>query len=396
MAQKLNGTVIVTYRCNARCTMCNRYKCPSKPEEEISIETIKKLPEMYFTNITGGEPFIREDLKDIVRELYKKSDRIVISTNGFFTDRIVDLCKEFPNIGIRISIEGLEETNNTIRGLDDGFNRGYTTLKKLVEMGMKDVGFGMTVQDANAKDLVELYRLSNDMNMEFATASLHNSFYFVEAKNIIKDREMVGKEFEKLINEMLNSNSPKKWFRAYFNHGLINYIYGQKRLLPCDMAFDTFFIDPYGDVMPCNGTKEKEVMGNLNTQSWDELWNSEQADTVRQKVRACDRQCWMIGSVSPAMHKYIWVPAAWVIKHKFLRYFKQNKYSMYENKICREYRDGVVTKEQLDRLSTCDLNADVNDGLSEKSKMALVGTTGEAIVDADIARQESNKATQIK
>ena len=89
--KKLNGTVIVTYRCNARCSMCNRYKAPSKPEEEISIETIKKLPKMYFTNITGGEPFIRTDLKDIVRELYKKSDRIVISTNGFFTDRIVDV-----------------------------------------------------------------------------------------------------------------------------------------------------------------------------------------------------------------------------------------------------------------------------------------------------------------
>ena len=53
--------------------MCNRYKAPSKPEEEISIETIKKLPKMYFTNITGGEPFIRTDLKDIVRELYKKA-----------------------------------------------------------------------------------------------------------------------------------------------------------------------------------------------------------------------------------------------------------------------------------------------------------------------------------
>ena len=61
--KKLNGTVIVTYRCNARCSMCNRYKAPSKPEEEISIETIKKLPKMYFTNITGGEPFIRTDLK---------------------------------------------------------------------------------------------------------------------------------------------------------------------------------------------------------------------------------------------------------------------------------------------------------------------------------------------
>ncbi len=354
MSKKLNGTVIVTYRCNAKCTMCNRYKVPSKPEEEISIETIKKLPEMYFTNITGGEPFIRDDLKDIVRELLKKSDRIVISTNGFFTDRIVELCKEFPQVGIRISIEGLEKTNNEIRGLDDGFNRGYTTLKKLVEMGMKDVGFGMTVQDRNAADLVPLYNISDELGMEFATASLHNSFYFVESNNIIKDRLTVAQNFEDLVNRLLDSNSPKKWFRAYFNHGLINYIFSQKRLLPCDMSFDTFFIDPYGDVMPCNGTKEKQVMGNLNRQSWEELWNSEQAEKVRSFVRNCDRNCWMIGSVSPAMHKYIYKPAAWVIKHKFLRFFKKKKYSMYENKIVRDFRDGKVSKEELDALSTCE------------------------------------------
>ena len=354
MSKKLNGTVIVTYRCNAKCNMCNRYKAPSNPEEEISIETIRKLPEMYFTNITGGEPFIREDLKDIVRELYKKSDRIVISTNGFFTERIVDLCKEFPQVGIRISIEGLEKTNNEIRGLEDGFNRGYTTLKTLVEMGMKDVGFGMTVQDKNAADLVPLYEISDKLNMEFATASLHNSFYFVESNNIIRDRLTVAENFEKLINRLLDSNSPKKWFRAYFNHGLINYIFAQKRLLPCDMSFDTFFIDPYGDVMPCNGTKEKEVMGNLNEQEWDELWNSEKAEIVRKKVRCCNRNCWMIGSVSPAMHKYILKPAFWVLKHKFLRFFKKKKYSMYENKIVRDYRDGKVTKEQLDACSTCE------------------------------------------
>jgi len=354
MPKKLNGTVIVTYRCNAKCTMCNRYKVPSKPEEEISVETISKLPEMYFTNITGGEPFIRDDLKDIVRELYKKSERIVISTNGFFTDKIVDLCKEFPDVGIRISIEGLEQTNNEIRGLEDGYNRGYTTLKKLVDMGCKDVGFGMTVQDKNAPDLVPLYEISNDLGMEFATASLHNSFYFVESNNIIEDRLAVAENFEKLINRLLQSNSPKKWFRAYFNHGLINYIFSQKRLLPCDMSFDTFFIDPFGDVMPCNGTKEKEVMGNLNEQSWEELWNSEEAEQVRKKVRCCDRNCWMIGSVSPAMHKYIWVPFFWVLKHKFLYFFKKKKYSMFENKIVRDFKEGKISKEELDACSTCE------------------------------------------
>lgn len=366
--KKLNGTVIVTYRCNARCNMCSRYKAPSRPEEELSLEAIRKLPLMYFTNITGGEPFIRTDLKDIVRELYKKSDRIVISTNGYFTDRILDLCEEFPEVGIRVSIEGLEETNNDIRGLPNGFQRGYQTLKKLVEMKHPDVGFGMTVQDKNAKDLVPLYRLSDELGMEFATASLHNSFYFVEAHNIIHDRPMVAKNFEALINELLKSNEPKKWFRAYFNHGLINYIYGQKRLLPCDMAFDTFFIDPYGDVMPCNGTKDKEVMGNLNEQSWEELWNSEEARTVRAKVRHCDRNCWMIGSVSPAMHKYIWKPAYWVLTHKAKALFSKHPYDMHELKIVKDYESGRISKEELDALSTCDVTQIANDGLSEASR----------------------------
>ena len=277
--------------------------------------------------LNGTVIVTREDLKDIVRELFKLSDRIVISTNGYFTDRIIDLCKEFPQIGIRISIEGLEQTNNEIRGLENGYQRGYQTLKKLREMGMKDVGFGMTVQDKNAPDLVPLYKIS-----------------------------------EQLVNELLKSNSPKKWFRAYFNHGLINYIYGQKRLLPCDMSFDTFFIDPYGDVMPCNGTKDKLVMGNLNRQSWDELWNSPEAEKVRAAVRKCDRQCWMIGSVSPAMHKYIWNPAWWVLTHK-LRPGK--KYSMYEIPAVRDYRDGRISKEQLDALSTCDPGAIANDGLKK-------------------------------
>ncbi len=354
--KKLNGTIIVTYRCNARCTMCNRYKCPSKKEDEISIDTIRKLPKMYFTNITGGEPFIREDLPQIVEELYKKSDRIVISTNGFFTNRIIALAKRFPNIGIRISIEGLEKTNDEIRGLKDGYKIGCETLKKLREIGLKDIGFGMTVQDKNATELIPLYKISEELNMEFATASLHNSFYFAETRNIIHNREMVAQNLEMLINRLLKTRSPKKWFRAYFNHGLINYIYAQKRLLPCDMSFDTFFIDPYGDVMPCNGTKHKEVMGNLNKQTWNELWNSEQAIKVRSRVRKCDRECWMIGSVSPAMRKYIWKPSLWVIKHKLLALFKAEPYSMYENKVCRDYHNGKITKEQLDKCTTCDFN----------------------------------------
>jgi phage-related protein len=94
----------------------------------------------------------------------------------------------------------------------------------------------------------------------------------------------------------------------------------------------------------------------------------------------------MIGSVSPAMHKYIWIPAWWVIKHK-LKFWTKKKYSMYENKIVRDLRDGKVTKEELDKCSTCDMNCIVNNGLSEASKEQLKTKTGEEIVDADIEKQ---------
>lgn len=64
---------------------------------------------------------------------------------------------------------------------------------------------------------------------------------------------------------------------------------------------------------------------------------------------------------------------------------------MYENKICRDYRDGNVTKEELDKCSTCDMNCIIDNGLSEASKAQLVGKTGEEIVDADIAEQMKGK-----
>lgn len=323
----LHASLITTYRCNAKCNMCDCFKNPTRPEEEWGVDLVEKLPEMAFTNITGGESFIRKDLADIIRAVYKKTDRIVISTNGYFTDRIIALCEEFPKLGIRISIEGLQQTNDAIRGIPDGFNRGYNTLKKLVEMGHPDVGFGMTVQDMNCKDLIPLYELSNELNMEFATATLHNSFYFRKNDNKIMDKHAIAEEFEKLINMLLKSKSPKKWFRAYFNHGLINYIYEQPRLLPCEMGTNAFFLDPYGDVVPCNGMTEKMSMGNLHEKTFDEIWNSDQARKVRAAVKNCKKECWMIGSASPAMHQRIWVPTAWVLKHKVKGYrLRENKF----------------------------------------------------------------------
>lgn len=316
MSEKLHASIILTYRCNARCNMCNVWEHPSKPSEEIGIDIIEKLPEMFFTNITGGEVFIRKDLPDIIEIIRKKTKRIVISTNGYFTERIIELCRKYPDLGIRISIEGLPKSNDEIRGIPDGFDRGLRTLLELRAMGIKDIGFGMTVQDRNCEDILPLYRLAQALGYEFATATLHNSHYFQKWDNKIEDKEKVCGEFKKLIEELLRSRRVKDWFRAYVNLGFINFIHGNPRFLPCGMGQNGFFVDPWGDVLACNGMAQKQPMGNLYDQNWAEIWHSKRAQEVRNMVKACDRHCWMIGSAAPAIWQYPVKPITWVMKNK--------------------------------------------------------------------------------
>ena len=222
----MEAAIITTYRCNCKCVMCNIWRSPTTVAEEFKPEILEQLPELDFANITGGEPFLREDIGDIVRILKTKARRIVISTNGYFTEKIISLVKEVGDIGIRISIEGLPAANDELRGIKDGFDHGLRTLLELQRMGLKDIGFGITVSDRNARDMLELYQLAKAMKVEFATAALHNSYYFHKTDNIINEKEAVIECFEDIIKELLKTKKPKNWFRAYFNHGLINYIRG--------------------------------------------------------------------------------------------------------------------------------------------------------------------------
>jgi len=311
------ASIIVTYRCNARCHMCNTWQYPTEADHEIGLAEYEKLPGMNTVNVTGGEAFLRDDLEDIVKVLKKKSRRLVISSNGFYTEKILQLFSKHRDIGIRISIEGLPAANDELRGLKDGFDHGIRSLLELHRMGIKDIGFGITVSDRNAKDLLELYELSRMMGLEFATAAIHNAFYFHKSDNRFERSEEAVAEFKKLIHEQLKSRKVKEWFRAYFNYGLINFIEGKPRLLPCNMGHDSFFLDPYGEIYPCNVMQES--MGNIRNQTFSEVWNSPNAVAIRKKVKECTNNCWMIGSVSQQMKKNLWLPARWILQNKFMK-----------------------------------------------------------------------------
>jgi len=313
-------SIITTYRCQMRCKMCNIWQYPSDAKKEIQAKELEILPKLKFANITGGEPFQRLDLEDIVEVAMKKAERVVISTSGWHYERAIQLAERFPNIGIRVSIEGLSQKNDDLRGRNGGFDRGLRLLLQLSEMGVKDIGFGITVSNQNSDDMLWLYQLSKHLKLEFATASFHNSFYFHKDDNLITNKQEVTDNFKTLIKYLLKENSPKSWYRAFFNMGLINYINGGKRMLPCEAGNGNFFIEPYGDVYPCNGLEDKiwkESMGNIRDfNTFDELWYSQQAQRVRDLVKVCPKNCWMVGTAAPVMKKYITHPTKWVVENK--------------------------------------------------------------------------------
>jgi MoaA/NifB/PqqE/SkfB family radical SAM enzyme len=309
------ASLIVTYRCNARCHMCNTWRFPTAPADEITLAEIEKLPPIPSINLTGGEPFIREDLSEILSVLKPKCQRLVISTNGYFTNRILAVARTHPWIGIRVSLEGLPKANDELRGISDGFDHGLRTLTELSELGMKDIGFGITLSDRNVPDLLELYHLAKMMGIEFATAAVHNSFYFHKEDNRFAHPDLAIQELERLIAELLRSPRPKDWFRAYFNAGLINYIKGHPRLLPCTMGCTSFFLDPTGEILPCNVLARS--MGNLKRHTFAEIWESPAAHAIRRDIAQCPQKCWMIGSVAEPMKTHLWTPLSWVAAQKW-------------------------------------------------------------------------------
>ena len=313
-------SIITTYRCCMRCKMCSIWKYPSDILKEIKARELEILPPLKFINITGGEPFVRNDLADIIEVAFKKAPRVVISTAGYHVDEILALADRFPDIGIRVSLEGLSTISDHLRGRDGGFDRGMRTLLGLRQMGVKDIGIATTVSHMNCHELLPVYQLTQNLGMDFATATYHNSFYFHKEDNNLDDKDVVADSFFDLADELLKEKNPKSWFRAFFNVGLVNYIHGNKRFLPCEAGTVNFFIEPYGDVYPCNGLEERywqESMGNIRTvDSFEQLWQGEKAMKARALVKTCPKNCWMVGTAAPVMKKYIKHPLKWVIKNK--------------------------------------------------------------------------------
>jgi radical SAM protein with 4Fe4S-binding SPASM domain len=301
-----DALVAVTYKCNARCTMCNIWK--ETPKNELKPADFAKLPKsLKDINITGGEPFLRNDITEIIGEITSAipNVRLVFSSNGFLTEKIIDDMRKIRKINsnscIAVSLDGLKEVHDEVRGINNAYEKVINTVTGLKKAGINDIRFGYTAGKYNIDQLKNVYGLSRDLGIEFTLSVVHNSDnYFSIETNQTPELADLEKNLIPVIEQEQKTVNLRKLLRTYYMKGLIHYVKDKKRLLPCFALDDFFFLDPQGNVYPCNMLEKK--VGNIQENDFNSIWNSQASATLRNYCKKCNG-CWMVCTAKSSIRK---------------------------------------------------------------------------------------------
>ena len=302
----------VTYRCNGRCKNCNIWKMETPERGEMSVYEIQGLFEsnrdflrdVRSIQITGGEPFLREDLPELISTIHHQIPNCTywIPTNGTIPKTVETTAKmletlESSSLGISVSVDGLERTHDLIRGYEGCFRRAMETLRSLSTLRDEHqnlaLSVGMTVTPENYEEIWEVTQMAKLFGAEFTFRTVSRSeIYYrnpAEALNPASTADQILPTIQAIGWNLLKT----KGLRAstptlrYMQGALNNIRAPERRGLPCSAASDSFFLDPYGNVYPC--IFMDEPLGNALEQPLREIWRSREAENARQVIR--NREC---------------------------------------------------------------------------------------------------------
>lgn len=156
----------VTEECNQHCKHCWSGKSSFEPSYDQIEKAIKKLKyfELFHFTITGGEPFLRKDIFDIIKLAKRNFPIIEIFTNAeLLTNNEIDKLSTILGKSdfVQVSLDGLEQTYKAQRGVDS-----YNTVIKNIEQLIKNrinVRLHMTVSKYNESDIFEVYKKSLEL-----------------------------------------------------------------------------------------------------------------------------------------------------------------------------------------------------------------------------------------
>jgi MoaA/NifB/PqqE/SkfB family radical SAM enzyme len=306
-------TVSVTYNCNSRCKTCKIYE---RQTEVMSVAQYEKIFSTLahsprWVTISGGEPFLREDLPGICAAIHNQCRPAVINipTNGLLHRKIPSAVEAITascagaKIIVNLSVDGVGNEHDEIRGVPGNYEKAiktYRGLKELQRSGARNLSLGIhtVISRFNVETITDIVPALLALEPDsYITEIAENR---VELKTMNLDITPTAEEYEAAIDFVMNRISRRGFtgvgriiqsFRLEYYEHVKSLLFGKPARWPCYAGFASAQIMPDGEVWQC--CIKGESMGNLQKADYDfqRVWFSEQAEQVRQTIKGSNCQC---------------------------------------------------------------------------------------------------------
>jgi MoaA/NifB/PqqE/SkfB family radical SAM enzyme len=297
-----------TYRCNSNCRSCFLWREleTKNTREELGADEIRKIAKalkgILWLQIGGGEPFLREDLPQICNA-FGEVDTIAIPTNCVNPQQIERQLREIlKNITSRLfltlSLDGLEDMHDEIRGVKGNFNSVLETYKRVDSLRRQypnfKIGVNTVIMRDNQNEIIKII----DYVKRFFSLDMH-AFEFLRGKprddssvlpNISKCKELIA-TIKSCISSYSYGNGWKgmmlRKVKLYEQDLMLKTLQKNEKQIDCFAGRLSAVINPYGDVYACEIINEK--IGNLRDSGYDlnRLWSSKAAGDIRKGLQGC-------------------------------------------------------------------------------------------------------------
>jgi len=317
----------VTYRCNARCVMCNIWQ--SERTDELSVDQWNSiLDDKLFAGIesvslTGGEPTLRRDLPELANLLLGRLPslrRVTITTNALQPRRVAGQCEELlrlcrsHGVGffVGISLDGIGAVHDEMRNVPHAFDNVESTvqqLKPLQAQGLR-MGINCTLTSRNLRDAenVRRWAAEHGLPVNYIIASFADSFYAnVDSQDELalgaKQRRQLIDFLRTLAAERSLANLP-----AYFYGDMLRMIEtGTARSTPCVFQKDGFILDARGDMQYC---MYSQVLGNVTENGAADTYYApnnlaHRQDVIDCKCDRCTITCFLELALAKDLFRYL-------------------------------------------------------------------------------------------
>jgi MoaA/NifB/PqqE/SkfB family radical SAM enzyme len=322
-------TYLVTFRCNARCKMCDSWRM--KPGSELTPDeayrVFAKVGRLDIVRLTGGEPFLRADFAELADAVERASAPQVvhITTNGSFPETIIQFANRFraPNkLRFMVSVDGMPDEHDANRGDDVTFARVRETVRRLAKLRSR-LGLAVSINHTviSAQSLEDHDRIA----AEFAPLGVD-----VQAVLAYSDSAMYGlKRFGSRAADLIPANGyplhPKlagadtvgftrellrrlprlrdpvlRVGKRYYLRGLLARLRNERSPQPhppCVALRSHLRILPDGGVPVCQFNTER--VGSLLHDNFEAVWHGPAGRAQRAWVDACTG-CWAECEVMPS------------------------------------------------------------------------------------------------